>query len=232
MQEVYKASDTCKKSAKKVCEEFRTLHVDTEHVSTLGVSTDCVEVPSELCPSENHKEDRNSQKSDDDSYFNIGWNVYAEPVHIPCSRNVNPRILKCYECLVLNIELRGIDYRGHAFCKEHSRKCYNERLNIEICYEITLHKAECDTDCKGEKDCSHHIPSLVIEVDRGTHAYQSCEFADRDIYSTRDHDYAHCARKYYESSILSFKESLPPAVSNFCSRSDTCRFFFSSPLTS
>ena len=100
------------------------------------------------------------------------------------------------------IELRCVDDGGHALCEEHSRQRYDERLYLQIRYQITLNKSESGAYSEGYENRGHYIAPAVVEVHCTAHTYQRRNSADRDVDTAGYHYKAHSAGEDYQSRVF------------------------------
>ena len=147
-----------------MCNELCTLYVDTEHVGTLVVTAYRIEASSDLCPSQESEQEDYQGNCNYDAYLNISRYVVTQSVGRSHSGNFDPLLFKHLESLVLNIELLGIDDRGHAFREEESRECDYERLNVQICNEESLNKSESESDGKCDEQCDQWTSGVIVLI--------------------------------------------------------------------
>ncbi len=164
MHEVYESADTCEEAAHEVREELRKSNVDTEHVGALVVTAYCVEASSDLGPAKEHEEEDDYEKRYDDADLYIRGDICAGLIYRAHSGYRDPCPLESLELLVFDIELRRVNYGGHAFGKEHSGQRYYERLDLEVSDQESLNEAERESDAQSDQESRKYIAVMVIKM--------------------------------------------------------------------
>ena len=75
--------------------------------------------------------------------LNVCIDIFSDAVYRSHSRYNDTCIFQFYKSLILHVERICMHDRCHASCEEHSGKCYDERLDVKVCYQKSLYQSEC-----------------------------------------------------------------------------------------
>ena len=100
------------------------------------------------------------------------------PVVLKMKEKEIPVIGEVELALILYIERICMYDRSHTSCKEHTCKCYDKWLNIQIRYQKSLYQPKSKSNGKCNQERYKHISALEIQIYRAAHTYKCNDTAD------------------------------------------------------